>query len=80
MIEAEIKDALIRLLDGINHADAATIDREMGQLELMADKRGAELHPQLLHFLERRSYAKALAFLGGDAPEAGKCAPRGAAQ
>ena len=26
----------------------------------------AGLHPQLVHFLENRSYAKALMFLGGD--------------
>jgi hypothetical protein len=31
----------------------------------LAQGRGV-LHPQLVHFLERRSYAKALMFLGGE--------------
>jgi len=37
----------------------------------------AELHPQLAHFLEQRSYAKALLFLGGaeDIP-VGRCGGR----
>jgi len=36
------------------------------------------LHPQLVHFLERRSYAKALMFLGGETDiPAGACGGRG---
>jgi hypothetical protein len=33
--------------------------------ESLARGRGT-LHPQLVHFLENRSYAKALMFLGGE--------------
>ena len=77
MAESQIKDALIALLSGITRADAPTINREMGVIEGLTEKHRAELHPQLVHFLERRSYAKALAFLGGDVPAAGRCAPRG---
>jgi hypothetical protein len=76
MIEAQIKGALIALLSGITNADAATIDQEMAQLDALAEKHRPELHPQLVHFLERRSYAKALAFLGGEVPASGACSPR----
>jgi hypothetical protein len=70
----EIKASLILLLDGIKRSDGPVTTREMGRLDDWAEKSGRELHPQLLHFLERRSYAKALAFLGGaeDIP-AGAC-------
>jgi hypothetical protein len=49
----------------------------MARLDDWAAKAGRDLHPQLAHFLERRSYAKALAFLGGaeDIP-AGACVRR----
>lgn len=65
-METQIKAALISLLDGIKRADGATIANEMGRLDdFLAQGRG-ELHPQLVHFLERRSYAKAVMFLGGE--------------
>jgi hypothetical protein len=73
-MNADIKVSLISLLDGIKRSDGQRVVREMAQLDAWAAKSGRELHPQLLHFLERRSYAKALAFLGGvaDIP-AGAC-------
>jgi hypothetical protein len=36
-----------------------------------------DLHPQLVHFLEKRSYPKALLFLGGESDiPAGSCGGR----
>ena len=32
-------------------------------LDHIRDERATELHPQMLHYLQRRSYEKALAFL-----------------
>lgn len=74
MKEAQIKESLIALLDGIKAADAPTITRSMTELDEVVTVSRSTLHPQLLHFLERRSYAKALQFLGGaqDIP-AGSC-------
>jgi hypothetical protein len=75
-MENEIHDALLALNDGIARADGAAIAAQTARLdELLARHRGA-LHPQLAHFLERRSYAKALDWLGGSTPAAGACAPR----
>jgi hypothetical protein len=66
-METQIKDSLIALLDGIKASDGQTISREMARLDHFAQTEGGSLHPQLSHFLERRSYAKALQFLGGGA-------------
>lgn len=63
--EIEIKAALIRLHDGIKRADAAVVSESLRTLdELFAAHRDA-INPRLAHFVEGRSYAKALAWLGG---------------
>jgi hypothetical protein len=64
-MEAQIKESLNSLMDGIKRADGTRIAEEMGRLETFLSQGRAALHPQLVHFLERRSYAKALLFLGG---------------
>ena len=76
-MEAKIKASLIALLDGIKQSDGKVIAEEMGHLDdFLAAGRG-QLHPQLVHFLERRSYAKAVAFLGGEENiPAGACGGR----
>lgn len=64
--ETQIKAALMSLFDGISRADANAILTGTETLDgLLAANRGT-LHPQLRHFLEGRSYAKALMFLNGD--------------
>jgi|GEM_PF-812846 len=45
---------------------AAIIAREIDTLDTLLAKERRSLHPQLVHFLAHRSYAKALAFLGGE--------------
>lgn len=64
--EAKIKESLIRLHAGIKSADGAAISSALTELDgLLGAHRGA-LDPRLEHFLAGRSYAKALAWLGGD--------------
>lgn len=65
-METEIKAALIALLDAIKKSNTQVIATEMARLDDFAARGQATLHPQLLHFLERRSYAKAVMFLGGE--------------
>ena len=65
-MEAQIKKSLNSMLDSIKQSDSAGISREMERLDTLLAAGRAELHPQLVHFLERRSYAKALMFLGGE--------------
>ncbi len=64
-METELKASLTSLMDAIKASDRAVVAREMGRVdELLAAGREV-LHPQLVHFLANRSYAKALLFLGG---------------
>ena len=65
MPEAKIKAALIRLHVGIKNSDGETVASALNEIEALAIAHHAELHPQLQHFLAGRSYAKALAYLGG---------------
>ena len=64
-METQIKDALVALLAAIKSGDGKIVAGEMARLGEFAAQ-VATLHPQLVHFLERRSYAKALMFLGGE--------------
>lgn len=65
-METHIKESLILLLDGIKRSDGQVVADEIAKLEGALDQGRLALHPQLVHFLERRSYAKALMFLGGE--------------
>ena len=65
-METKIKASLEALLAGIAAGNGTVITTEMDHLDaFLAEGRGV-LHPQLVHFLERRSYAKAVMFLGGE--------------
>jgi hypothetical protein len=76
-MEVQIKESLIALLAGIKKSDGTVIADEMAKLDLFLERGRTGLHPQLVHFLERRSYAKALAFLGGETEiPAGACGGR----
>ncbi len=65
MPETNIKAALILLHNAIKSSDGLAISRALGEIESLLSANRASLHPQLVHFLAGRSYAKALAYLGG---------------
>lgn len=65
-METELKASLTSLMDAIKASDRATVAREMGRLDELLVAGREVLHPQLVHFLANRSYAKALMFLGGE--------------
>jgi hypothetical protein len=76
-MESRIKESLIALMDGIKRADGEVIARQMKALDGYLDEARTFLHPQLVHFLERRSYPKALMFLGGESDiPVGSCGGR----
>jgi hypothetical protein len=64
-MESEIKASLIALLNGIKSADGKIIAVATAHLDGIVERCRNGLHPQLVHFLEQRSYDKALKFLGG---------------
>lgn len=65
-METQIKATLIALLDAIKRSDGQTIADAMARLDEFLEQGRRTLHPQLIHFMENRSYAKALMFLGGE--------------
>ena len=65
-METQIKDSLIALLTAIKVSNGVVIALEMARLDGFLEQGRTSLHPQLVHFLERRSYAKAVMFLGGE--------------
>ncbi|MBC7369063.1 MAG: hypothetical protein H7343_20015 [Undibacterium sp.] len=65
-MEIQIKDAVVALLAAIKAGDQQTVAVEMARLDDFVERGRLALHPQLVHFLEKRSYAKALLFLGGE--------------
>lgn len=67
MTEAEILSSLQRLTQAIQQADGTVIAAEMSRLDDVVQRQRGALHPQLVHFLERRSYPKAIMWLEGDA-------------
>jgi len=75
--EAKIKAALIRFTAGIKNSDGTAISAALTEVEQLLAAHRAEIHPQLVHFLEGRSYAKALAWLGGDSGFAKPASPPG---
>lgn len=72
MTEAKIKAALIRLHAGIKDSDGPAISASLEELDGLTAAHGSELDPRLHHFLSGRSYAKALAYLGGGEPMTAK--------
>ena len=74
MVENKIKAALLRLLDGIKNGDGLVIATEIDLIDKLLVENRLALNPRVVHFLERRSYAKAMAFLdNGPDVAAGVC-------
>lgn len=65
-METQIKSAIIKMLAAIKAGDGQVVAEEMARLDGWLEQGRMALHPQLVHFLENRSYAKALMFLGGE--------------
>jgi hypothetical protein len=65
-MELQIKESLLALLAAIKAGEGQTVADEMTRLDDFLARGQAGLHPQLIHFLQNRSYAKALMFLGGE--------------
>ena len=65
-MDNEIKATLIELMNGIKGADAQRLLVLTQRLDEIAARQERSIPPQLLHFLKRRSYGKALQFLSGE--------------
>ena len=54
------------MLAAIKSGDGQIVAEAMAELDGCLEQERMTLPPQLVHFLENRSYAKALMFLGGE--------------
>lgn len=66
MIEERLKETLISLQRGIKSTDSEAILGSLSALDKLLEIHRGELDPQLVHYLSRRSYEKALMHLGGE--------------
>lgn len=58
-----VKAALIDLAGGMNAPDTRVLVQRMAELDDLLEQEGGSLEARLRHFLQQRSYAKALAML-----------------
>ena len=78
-MEIQVKAAIVALLAAIKAGNGQSVAEEMASLDDFLAQGRLALHPQLVHFLENRSYAKALMFLGGETDiPVGACGGRAA--
>ena len=73
-MEVNLQEELVALLRAVTAPNAGALVENLTRLDAALARARPDLHPQLAHFLERRSYAKALMFLEGRADiPAGVC-------
>ncbi len=69
----ELRKALTEFMAAAETKDAGKIVAALARITDCQRALGNKAHPQLRHFLENRSYRKALEFIEGETPAAGSC-------
>jgi hypothetical protein len=65
-MDPRIREALVSLQSAFSRGDGDAVARLARELDALARDAGPAIDPRLRHFLERRSYAKAIALLNED--------------
>ena len=65
METVELHQALERLMAAIRRGDGEALRAGLAEVDRRRDALGEDSPPMLRHYLERRSYEKAIAFLEG---------------
>ena len=68
----EIKSSL-HLITNPNEAKPGELLKALQKMDEVLNDRSIGIHPRLLHFLQNRSYLKALTWINGGEPERGTC-------
>ena len=68
----ELKSSL-HLITNPKEAKAGEILNALQKLDECLSNESMKIHPRLLHFLQNRSYQKALTWINGGEPEKGTC-------
>ena len=66
----EIKESLLAIVSPNEKPDLVVALRKLDEC---VQERGNEMNPRLRHFLENRSYEKALLWIDGEEPQKGIC-------
>jgi len=68
----EIKESLLAIVSP-NEKEKPDLVSALRKLDEFVQERGNEMNPRLRHFLENRSYEKALLWIDGEKPQKGIC-------
>ena len=68
----EIKESLLAIVSP-NEKEKPDLVAALRKLDEYVHERGNEMNPRLRHFLENRSYEKALLWIDGEKPQKGIC-------
>lgn len=68
----EIKESLLAIVSP-NEKEKPDLVVALRKLDDCVQERGDEMNPRLRHFLENRSYEKALLWIDGEKPPKGIC-------
>jgi hypothetical protein len=68
----EIKSCL-EVITNPKDAKPDEFRQTLARLDVLVSEQKNSLHPRLRHFLENRSYQKAVVWLAGETPEKGTC-------
>ncbi|MDA0344065.1 MAG: hypothetical protein O2908_07880 [Verrucomicrobia bacterium] len=68
----EIKSCL-EVITNPKDAKPEEFRQTLARLDVLVSEQKQTLHPRLRHFLENRSYQKAVIWLAGETPEKGTC-------
>lgn len=65
MLNKEVEELLKIVVESVKNVDKNELINAIKQLDLLVGDRADELDDRLIHFLQRRSYQKALEFIRG---------------
>ncbi len=68
-VEQELRDALTRFMRAAAEKDREAAATALGRVTELQQRLGPDAPPMLRHYLERRSYQKALDYLNSGRPE-----------
>jgi hypothetical protein len=68
-VEQELRDALTRFMRAAAEKDGEAVATALARVTELQQRLGPDASPMLRHYLERRSYQKALDFLNSGRPE-----------
>jgi len=68
-VEQELREALAKFMRAAVEKDQPAVTATLARVTALQQQLGADAPPMLVHYLERRSYQKALDFLNAGRPE-----------